>query len=476
MRTPLEAMTRGFRSAVTVNGNEVNGRLKALDAGNPRSISLVGGEAATYELLYEQQLWVHAVVNRLARGISRLPWKVYVNPDEPHARERVREGPLAELLERPHPKGPSYVKQAIVSNVAIHGNCVLVKARRRAGTPPVALIPSSFAYWEIVVKDGEVLYIYNPRQGPGAMQYYREEDVVHFMWWATRGGLKATSPLEALRRTLMMEDATQRHIIQSFENGARPTGAFSVEGTLKEGVPERMLAQLNEIYGGVENAGKIALLEGGAKWQNMEHTLVESSAVALRQITREETAAAYNMPPPSVGILDRATFSNITEQHLMEYQDTVQPWTTMIQEGFEMQLIAPEPSMEGEYAEFDFGAVLAGDPVKQTETLMKAVGGGAILTPNEARARLNMPPIEDDEQASRLAPPPNASVGGGGEEGETMGQRIEAAGALVRAGWEPADALRTVGLPPMEHLGMPPVTLQAVRETVPPPDDGNEEE
>lgn len=421
MRTPLDLMATGarnFRTAVTVNGNELNGRLKPLDS-TARSVPLVGGESATYELLYERQLWVHAVVNRLSRGVSRLPWKVFVNPDEPHARERVREGPLADLLARPHPKGPGYVKQAIVSNVAIHGNAVLVKIRPRTGIPPVALWPSSFAYWDVVVRDGAVKYVYNPQMGPGNILYFDPEEVVHFMWWGTRAGLKATSPLEALRQTLLMEDATQRHIIASFENGARPSGAFSIEGTLKdEKALERMRAQLQEIYGGVENAGKIALLEGGAKWLNMEHTLVESSAVALRQLTREETAAVYNMPPPSVGILDRATYSNITEQHLMEYQDTIGPWATMIQETLETQLIAMEPTMEGEYAEFDFGAVLAGDPVKQTDTLVKAVGG-PFMTPDEARALKNLPPLDTDD-SSALRPPPNASIksGNGSEEEE----------------------------------------------------------
>jgi hypothetical protein len=40
-------------------------------------------------------------------------------------------------------------------------------------------------------------------------------------------------------------------------------------------------------------------------------------------------------------------------------------------------------------------------------------------------------------------------------------QRIEAAGALVRAGYLPADALTAVGLDPIRHLGVLPVTLQA---------------
>lgn len=44
-------------------------------------------------------------------------------------------------------------------------------------------------------------------------------------------------------------------------------------------------------------------------------------------------------------------------------------------------------------------------------------------------------------------------------------QRIEAAGALVRAGYDPADALRAVGLDPIKHLGLLPVTVQPPKPT-----------
>lgn len=379
---------------------------------------MVGDGHASYEHLYETQVWVHVVVNRLARSIARLPLKVYVNPDEPDARERVRVGPLADLLRYPGGQGPNRMrrlgpgrlKQEIVSNVAVHGNCVLVKSRPQAGRAVHQLIPSSYRYWKPENDAaGNLWYRFSPGTRPP--MYFRPEEVMHFSWWAPGNGLEAPSPLEALRSTLAMEDATQRHIIASFENGQRPAGAFSLEGEVKNpDVITRMREQLHQIYGGVDNAFKLAILEGGAKWLSMEHTLVESDALNLRKLTREEVAAAYNLPPPVIGILERATFSNITEQHLMEYQDSVQPWTSMIEEVFALQLILDEPLMEGQYAEFDFNAVLAGDPVKRIEVVTKAVGG-PFMTPNEARATQNLPPL-DDPAADELRPAPNASLKG----------------------------------------------------------------
>lgn len=408
-------MVRGvqrMRAGVTLDGKEVDGRMFPVD-GPGRSIALVGNKSATFEEFYRTQVWVQAVVNRLARSIGRLPLKIYVNPDEPRERERVRTGTLAELLARPGPKlGPNALKQAIVSNVAIHGNAIVVKNRGLRSGPPVGLTPSSAAYWRVVsLPGGDIRYQFASGQGP--MWFYPDE-ILHFRWWAGGAGLWAASPLDALRTTLMAEDAAQRLQIASFENGNRPLGAYSVDGTPRPEEIERARAQLQEIYGGVDNAFKIAILSNNAKWQPMAHTLVDSDLVRLRQLNREEVAAAYNMPPPVIGILDRATFSNITEQHLMEYVDTVQPWTDMIQEALAIQLVADERLMEGQYVEFDFNAVLSGDPVKRIEVLTKAIGG-PFMTANEGRATQNLPPI-DAPEADRLAPPPNASIRGGNRD------------------------------------------------------------
>lgn len=44
-------------------------------------------------------------------------------------------------------------------------------------------------------------------------------------------------------------------------------------------------------------------------------------------------------------------------------------------------------------------------------------------------------------------------------------QRIDAATALVRGGWDPAAALEAVGLDPIKHLGLVPITVQKVPST-----------
>lgn len=412
--TVLNRMVRGFRASVTIDGKEQFSQPKFE---NGRSIELVGNRSATYEELYRTQPWVHAIVNRYARSIARLPLKVFINPDLPSERERQRDGYLYNVLDAPAPRMSQFDwKQTIVSNLMVHGNAVCVKFRGTPGVPPRELLPTSFAYWDIHRRDGFIWYVFTPGGGAPVM-VFRPEEVVHLRWWAAGVGLRATSSMEALVTTLQVEDASQRMVIAAFENGMRPQGAMSVDQQLKAETAERLRAQLHATYGGVDNAFKVLLMEGGAKWQDMSTSFVDGELINLRKLTREEVAAVYNIPPPVVGILDRATFSNISEQHLMEYMDSIQPVTTLIEETLDAQLVRGEPLMEGQHAEFDFDAVMAGNPERRIEVLTRA-SGGPFMTRNEARAKQNLPPIDAPEMNTVLTPVNNTRPAGVDDDGE----------------------------------------------------------
>ncbi len=122
--------------------------------------------------------------------------------------------------------------------------------------------------------------------------------------------------------------------------------------------------------------------------------------VEARKLTREEVAAAYFIPPPMVGLLDKATFSNITEQHKMLYQDTLGPWLTMIADELALQLIPDLPGSDRVYVEFNLAEKLTGSFETRSDSMQKACGG-PFLTVNEVRAMDNRPPVEGGDALIR---------------------------------------------------------------------------
>lgn len=397
----IDTMTRGIQASVTLDNINLSDASSDLRVG-AGSIELVNLQKSSYEKIYRTQIWVATVVNKLSRGIARLPLKTYVDGDRPAERTRQRSGPLPDLLKMPYPQGtPFGFKSAIVGNVGIYGNCVAVKVRE-GHREPTWLIPTSFAHWQLEPGDGPLgqgrpieWYLFTSNRGQ--RMAFAPDQVVHFKWWGPGLDVVGAPPLEPLRRTLVVEDAAQRTQIASYEHGNRPSGAWSTDATLRKEQIELIRQQLDDTYGGVDNAFKMAVLTGGVKWSPMSHNLVDSEIIATRKLTREEVAAAYDMPPPAIEILDRATFSNVTEQAIQLYRDTYGPWLTMIEETIQSQLIDLEPRMRGQYVEFDLNEALKGDPLKRFQAYQSAQWW---MTPNEVRERENLPPVDDDRANS----------------------------------------------------------------------------
>jgi hypothetical protein len=110
-----------------------------------------------------------------------------------------------------------------------------------------------------------------------------------------------------------------------------------------------------------------------------------------------------------VGLLDHATFSNITEQHKNLYQDALGPWCVSIEEDIELQLLPEFEDTDKVYVEFNIAEKMRGSFEEQTKSLQAAVGR-PWMTPDEARALNNMPSKGGD--ADQLATPLNVLVGG----------------------------------------------------------------
>jgi len=101
--------------------------------------------------------------------------------------------------------------------------------------------------------------------------------------------------------------------------------------------------------------------------------------------------------------------SNITEQHKNLYQDSLGPWLVMIEQDIELQLLPEFADSDDVYVEFNIMEKLAGSFEDQIKSFQAAVGR-PWMTPNEARARMNMPSMDGD--ADELATPLNVIVGG----------------------------------------------------------------
>lgn len=368
------------------------------------SIDLAGGGIGTYEEIVRRQLWVRVAVNKLAYTIGRLPLKTYQRDGA--TRSRVVDSPLAQLLQKPNDSKesghPSGFKARLAYDLVTFGNALVVKVQTRPDQPPTQLIPFSPRGWSIN-PDGNYVY----RQIDGKEREFQSWRIIHLIEPGPTVNGFGVSRLEAARLTLAIEYAAQRLGVATFNNGARPGGVINVKGGLpsnqqdRAAVMQRFKEEIRRRFGGVENAGLPAVLEGDVSWLSMSHNLDDSAVVDHRQLTRMEVAALFDIPQPAIGILDEANFASVDALHLMFYQDSLGWPIKLIEDAFNQQLIAGVPAFADQYVEFDLNAVMRGSFAQRMQGYLVGING-RIFTPDEVRTWENLPPMADQQPDAGL--------------------------------------------------------------------------
>lgn len=342
------------------------------------------GWPSAYSGIYSRQLWVYVVVSKLAKAAARLPLPVYEHNELD--RPRRDDHPMAQLLAKPNPRMSGFDLWLWTSSTFdIYGDTFWFK--RRANGRVVGLFPlhpSSMTY-----DDG-----WNFDNGKLRMTDIADEDLVIFRGFHPDNLDRGMSPLEPLRSTLENEWHARAATSSFWRRGARPGMALSHPGQLSEPAQNRLKAQMDAVAAGSDKTGVTIVLEEGMEPKTMTLTAEEAQYIETRKLNREEVCAAYDVPPPVVHILDRATFSNITEQMRSMYRDTMAPRLRGFEAAIEMGLRSVDWPDDDVYAEFLMDDVLRGD----FETRQDALNKASHMTIAEKRKVENLPFIEGTDR------------------------------------------------------------------------------
>lgn len=396
--------------------------LGAMD-GFTGSISLLGGGSLSYWEIYRRQLWVNVAVNKISRGIARLPFKAYrMSADGDRVQVRSSESSLAQLIKRPWKGGTTfrYWNQSLV-NLYVYGRALSAMLPDQVGGPPTQIVPMSWRHLRIYMRDGQVRFY---RWKHAGVEHMLLPDQVVSHEYA--GGF---SPLDPLRSTLQLEDAAQRASAASFENGIMPSGIVTVDRTMQDESFDALEEQLRAKHGGPDRRFRLAVTDAAVKWQQLSFSAAEAEMIEHRKLNREEVASAFDIDPTQIGILDRATFSNVSEAHRRLYMDTFGPPIVMLEQDFAAQVIEPWAEEWGDdiFTEFELDAMLRGDPKERSEAHQRWINAG-VYAPNEIRRQENLPKIEDPRADAIYLPLNLEPVG----PGITPVDRGAAAGAAAK--------------------------------------------
>ena len=358
------------------------------------------GRPVSYAKIFQSQPWVGIAVMRLLTWSVRVPLKVYRRVDDDTVvRLRPADHPLAAAVVSPWDRGHmAGLVTSLLGPLLVHGNGltdVQEGASGRIQFDPIDWRCVTPLRFDDSDPNADIVG-WKIRRGQD--EYQRSADnVQHLRWWSPLGQI-GVSPLEQVRTSVLSDEMAARWGANNIASAWRPNGVvelsdefLGLEPAQRQVLLDQARDDLRAAYGGPNNAGKVPVLPPGLKWADTNQTTaVEAELIASRLVYRNEVAAVYMIPPPMIGQLDKATYSNISTQREMAYTDGLAPPLVLIEQTLNAHVVRGLLREDDVYVEFDFAGILRGDRLKEIQALREAIGS-ALLTPNEARAIDNRP-------------------------------------------------------------------------------------
>jgi len=366
--------------------------------------------------------WLYAVVSDIATSLSQVPFSLYAPKSGIEKRYfkslwvEVPNHPLKVLLENPnqHQSIQRFIMQwatymlmtgnafiylrgknsfNIPSSMEVYGQFSVAPVRRASNDPPEA--------WEITFNSTE-----NRVRVP-------LEDVVHCMMPNDYDQYIGIPPWLAVALQMDADNARVIYDKYFFRNNATPDSVLTYKhGPLNESTKRSIMEEWNDIYGGPESAGSIAVLGGDFDLKVLGVPHSAAQYIDSRKFTREEIASVYHYP---VQMLNQTDGSNLGRDMLsvarkIKYENAVIPLGTMLESEFTrkvVRMVVPSRKKVSAFFDYDGLPISTDDMLDKAQTLKVLVEAGVPVNAGIAKIDLGIEPIDGGDSPRKENSPKN---------------------------------------------------------------------
>ncbi|WP_341313890.1 phage portal protein [Paraburkholderia sp. IMGN_8] len=331
---------------------------------------------------------VLACVRVLAESFAIMPFELY-KPKASGGRTKERTHWLYKLIEKAPNRfqTPYEWRMMLQGHLALRGNafCQIIANRLGEITELLPLHPDRMKIE--LLDNGDYRYRYIDQNGNTIT--YSRHDIWHLRSLSDDGymGLSLiTLACQAIGEGLSMQDYSTRF----FANDAKPGGGW-IEypgGFASREAKQQFRDSWQDLQGG-SNRGKVAVLERGMKFHELGLTNKDSQFIEARGAKTTEIARIFRVPPHKIGDLSKATFSNIEQQSIEFWTDTMIPWARLWEYSLCFNLLGPDSDLE---PDFDHKPMMRGDGAARATRITQLVQIG-VMTRNEGREEEGYDPI-----------------------------------------------------------------------------------
>jgi HK97 family phage portal protein len=222
----------------------------------------------------------------------------------------------------------------------------------------------------------------------GIIGEFEPEDVflLNGVQWDWIGTLNAVT---LARKAVGLAMATENSQAAMHANGLRPSGTYSVTGSLNKEQHAQLTAWL-KTKGGPDKAGDPLVLDRDAKWLSTGLSGVDAQHVETRRLQIEEICRAYGVFPSIIGHSDKAsTYASAESFFDAHLRQTLRPWHKAWRDRIDETLLDGAGPL---YVQFDTRYMVAGS-MKDRAQWARTMAEMGIYTRNEIRDEEGKDPL-----------------------------------------------------------------------------------
>lgn len=331
---------------------------------------------------------VYACVYVLSSSVAQLP--LHVKCKSGDKVETVKDHPAYYLLhDSPNAWQTSYkLREYAQSSVLLYGNAYIQIVRNKNGEV-VSL--ESLEPWKVQLLKNGSRYVY-AYYGDDKTMSLSPDDVLHIK--SLGPSIKTgKSVIQTHAETIGLGLDARKFASGFFGGNARPAGILSVKTPLNSNAWEnfkKMWQTAQEKLRSEEN--KTILLPAELDYKALTVSPVDTELLSMMKLNRSEIAGIFNVPAHMINDLEKATFSNISEQTIQFVRFSVMPWVVNWEQELNRKIFTEAERKAGYFVKFNLAGIMRGTAGERATFYHAAITDG-WMSRNEARQLEDMNPV-----------------------------------------------------------------------------------
>ncbi len=255
-------------------------------------------------------------------------------------------------------------------------------------------------YYDNARKLGDVADVYYRYSTQSGTVVFTSEEVIHLRSHYTKDGITGISVRDQLSATLRGNIKAQEFINKTIESGMTAKSVLNYTGSLNDANVQALVKEVTKYAKGEmrdKGIDNIVPMPVGFSLTPLNLKLADSQFLELRQYSALQIASAFGVKPYQVGDYTKSSYASAEAQQLSFLVDTLLFIVKQYEEELTYKLLTDAEVAAGYHIKFNVGVMLRADQKTQIDTLSAAVSN-FLMTPNEARERLDLPSKEGGDQ------------------------------------------------------------------------------